>query len=151
MSNTTVFEPVELPSRYAKAIVATLTAVLAVIAAALTDDVVTSPELANVGLAILTAIGVYWVPNAPAGAARYLKAIVAVLGTALQALIPYLVEGTITTSGWLMVLLAGLGALAVGIVPNTDPLLPALVEPAVDGGGVYQVPRHVEAPDEMGG
>lgn len=114
------FQPVELPSRYAKAIVATLTAVVAVLAAALTDGAVDTVELAHVGLALITALGVYWVPNAPEGLRHYAKAVVAIAGTALQALVPFLIEGSVTPAQWLMVLLAGLGAIAVGIVPNTE-------------------------------
>ncbi|PYG00147.1 hypothetical protein SAMN05216184_10486 [Georgenia satyanarayanai] len=119
---TTPFEPVELPSRYSKAIVATLVAVVTVLSAALTDTVVDSVELANVGLAFLTAVAVYWVPNAPEGWRQYAKAVVAVLGTALQALVPFLVEGHVAPAQWLLVLLAGIGALAVGVVPNTQPV-----------------------------
>lgn len=115
---TDPFAPVELPSKYAKAIVATLTAVGTILAAALSDGTVDTVEVANVGIALLTAVGVYWVPNLDGGIRRYAKAAVAVAGTALQALVPFLAEGTVTPAQWLLVLLAGLGAVAVGIVPN---------------------------------
>lgn len=117
-----VFEPVPLTGVYAKAIVATLAAVLTVFAAALTDSVVSVVELANVGVALLTAVAVYWVPNAPVGWRQYAKAAVAVLGTALQALVPFLMTGVVTPAQWLLVLLAGIGVLGVGVVPNSpDP------------------------------
>lgn len=112
------FEPVEIPSRYAKAIVAIISAVAVAVAAALSDTVVTTTEVAGVGVAVLTAVGVYLVPNLPAGPGRWAKGIVALLGTGLQALTPMLSDGAVTPSGWLMVLVAALGAVSVGIVPN---------------------------------
>jgi hypothetical protein len=117
------FEPVELPSKYAKAIVAIATAGLTVLAAALTDGVVVLDERFGIGLAIVNAMAVYLVPNLPSGVGRYAKAIVAVVGTALQAAIPLIVNGALPASSWLMVLIAALGALSVGIVPNTVPEL----------------------------
>lgn len=115
------FEPVELPSRYAKAIVAIITAALAVVLTALTDDVIDPAEWVGVALAILSAIGVYLLPNLPDGMQRYSKAAVAVLGLSLQALAPLLIEGTITRTGWILITLAALNAVAVGIVPNVEP------------------------------
>ncbi|WP_460708388.1 hypothetical protein, partial [Myceligenerans halotolerans] len=106
--------------RYAKAIVAILTAALGVLVTALSDDVVTVVEALGVAVAILTAVMVYLVPNLEAGPARYLKLMVAVVGTGLQAAIPIATEGTITSSGWLLILLAALGAVSVGIVPNRE-------------------------------
>jgi hypothetical protein len=117
------FDPVELPSRYAKALVAIATAVVALLVTALTDDVVTLVEVLGVGVAGVTAVGVYLVPNLPAGVGRYAKAAVAVVGTGVQAAIPLVTDGTITSSGWLLILLAVLGALSVGIVPNQPPPL----------------------------
>lgn len=125
------FEPVELPSKYAKAIVGLITAVISVVVIAFQDDVVTPVELANIGIAILTAFFVYILPNLPRRFWNWTKALVAVAGTVLQALIPFIANGEVTTEQWLLVLLAGLGALGVGIVPNnTEP--PRVVE-VVDG------------------
>ncbi|MBE1877304.1 hypothetical protein [Myceligenerans pegani] len=115
---TTKFDPVELPSRYAKAIVAIIAAALSVLVTALTDDVVTLAEVLGIAVAVVTAVSVYLVPNLPTGIGHYAKAIVAVAGTALQAAVPLAVEGTIDVSGWLLILLAALGAVSVGIVPN---------------------------------
>lgn len=111
------FEPVEVPSRYVKAFVAIATAVLAVLVTALTDNVVTVSEVLGISVAFLTAVGVYLIPNLEAGVGRWAKAIVAVVGTAVQAAVP-LVDGGWTTSSWLLVALAALGALTVGIAPN---------------------------------
>jgi len=117
----TDFEPVELPSKYAKAIVAILTAGVSVVVTAMGDNVLDGPELVGVAIAVLTAVGVYLVPNLSSGAAKYAKAIVAIVGTVLQAALPLLTEGDITATGWLLILLAALGALGVGVVPNTVP------------------------------
>lgn len=129
---TPTFEPVELPSRYAKSFVAILAAVLAVVVTALTDNVVTLVETIGIGVALATAVGVYLVPNLDAGPGRYLKVIVAVVGTALQAAGPLVLnDGTFPASGWLLVLLAALGAVSVGITPNAPPA--ARVTPATGG------------------
>ena len=116
----TQFEPVELPSKYAKAIVAIAIAVLTAVAAVTSDGTVSSVELAHVALAFVTAVGVYGVPNAPSGARAYAKAGVAVVGTGLQVLIPFLLDGALTPSQWLLVLVAAIGALGVGITPNVE-------------------------------
>jgi hypothetical protein len=123
MTTPVEFEPVEVPGRYAKAIVAILTAVVGVVCAALTDDVVTLVELLGIIVFGLNVIGVELFPMLPSGIGRWSKALVAVVGTALQAMIPIMVNGEISTSGWLMVLIAALGALSVGIVPNQVPTL----------------------------
>jgi|GEM_PF-2270780 len=116
----TTFEPVELPSRYAKALIAIATAALSVLVTALADSTVTLVELLAVAVAVVTAVGVYLVPNLPSGVGRYAKAIVAVVGTGLQAAVPLVTEGAITPTGWLLILLALLGAVGVGVVPNTQ-------------------------------
>lgn len=122
------FAPVELPSKYAKAIVGLITAVLAVVIVAFQDNVVTTLELANIGVAFLTAFGIYAIPNFRQDIGAWAKMIVAFAGTGLQALVPLLAEGHLTTANWLMVLLAAIGALAVGIVPNVNPEQKAVVE-----------------------
>lgn len=123
MTTPVEFEPVELPSRYAKAIVAILAAVVALLVSALTDDHVTLTEVLTIFTAGVTAVGVYLVPNLPAGVGRFAKAAVAVVGTGIQAAIPLASDGAITNSGWLLILLAVLGAVSVGIVPNQVPTL----------------------------
>jgi len=52
-------------SRYAKSIVAAAVAGLTVLAAALTDDTITTAEWVQIAVAVLGAIGVYAVPNRP--------------------------------------------------------------------------------------
>lgn len=115
------FEPVELPSRYAKAIVAIVTAAVTVLVTALTDNVVTLDEKVGIAIAIVTAIGVYLVPNLEGGVGRFAKAIVAVVGIGLQAAVPLISDGNLTGANWLLILLAVLGAVSVGIIPNASP------------------------------
>lgn len=117
----TTFEPVEIPSRYGKAFVAIATAVLAVVVTALTDNAVTLVETLGIVVAGLTAVGVYLVPNLNGSVGHYAKAVVAVVGVAVQAAVPLVVDGAFPPSAWLLVLLAALGALSVGITPNTPP------------------------------
>lgn len=121
---------------YAKALLAILAAGLVVLAAAITDDDVSSPELVNVGIAIVTAIGVYLIPNLPEGRGvrGYAKGAVAFLGAALAALASFLSDG-VTNAEWVLIALAALGAIGVTIVPNTTANAPgrheALAGPAV--------------------
>lgn len=109
---------VELPGRYAKFIVAALTAVVAMVVTALVDDVVTQVEVLSIVAFVLNAVGVELAKNAETGILKYAKALVAVGFLAVQAAIPLLAEGEITTSGWLLILLAGLSAFATQAIPN---------------------------------
>lgn len=117
---TPQFDPVELPSKYAKAIVAIITAVLTAFAGALVDNDFTSVDIVNTVIAFLTAFSVYAIPNLRAGVGAYAKMIVAFVGTGLQALVPFLMEGELQAAQVLVVVLAAMGALGVGIVPNTN-------------------------------
>lgn len=119
---------VELPSRYAKAIVAILTAVVALVVTALTDDVISSVEVLSIFAFVLNAVGVELAKNRETGVLRYAKALVAVFFLAVQAAIPLLTEGEITTSGWLLILLAGLSAFATEKIPNAPATPVRLVE-----------------------
>lgn len=112
-------------SRYTKAVVAIIAAVLVVFGAAITDDVVTTLEAVNIAVALVTAIGVYLVPNLPAGPGAYLKAIVAFLGAGGAALVTVLGSGGLADvhpSAWVTVFLAALGGVGVYVLPNTDEL-----------------------------
>jgi hypothetical protein len=111
-------------NRYAKTILAIIAAGLGILTAALSDDVVTPAELVNVAIAVVTAVGVYLVPNTPATAARTLKTIVAAGGAALTALSSALTDG-VTTGEWLQIALAALAAVGVYVVPNQDGPTPA--------------------------
>lgn len=115
---TPPFDPVELPSTYAKAVVGILTATLLVVATAVTDNRVEDFEIVGIALALVTAVGVYLIPNLASGVGHWAKMIVALLGTGLQALLPFVTDGEVTLAAWLMVVVAALGAVGVGIVPN---------------------------------
>lgn len=55
---------------YAKTIVAAVVAGGTVLASAITDNSISGTEWVGIGLAVLTALGVYAVPNAPASKPR---------------------------------------------------------------------------------
>jgi hypothetical protein len=110
--------------QYAKAIVLVLAAGLSIFVAASTDNVVSPVEYTNIGLGILTAIGVYLIPNLQSGVAKYAKTIVAFGGAAVTALAVVVANAAdwngVTQNDWLGVLLAGLAAIGLFIVPNTS-------------------------------
>jgi hypothetical protein len=106
---------------YAKAIASIIVAAVTVLATALTDNLVTQDEVVTVGIAGVTAVGVYLVPNLESTSiGGYLKGIVAFLGAALVALQSAMTDGGVATSEWLMILVMGLGAVGVVIVPNQE-------------------------------
>jgi hypothetical protein len=109
---------------YAKSIVMIISAGIGILVAALSDNLVSATEYTNIGIAIVTAVGVYLVPNLSAGAAKFAKSIVAFGGAALTALVVVLGNTVgfldVSSSDWLAVLLAGLAAIGLYIVPNQD-------------------------------
>lgn len=106
-------------STYTKAIVAVIAAGIAVLIPTLGDNTVDATELVNVVIAIVTAVGVYIVPNTTN---PVLKTIVAFVGAALAALVNILggVLGwaDVSLADWLTVLLGGLSAIGVYVLPN---------------------------------
>lgn len=120
-----VFDAVELPSKYAKALVAIAIAVVGVLVVAQQDSVVDTSEWLGITAQFLFAVGVYLIPNLPAGLGRYAKLVIAILGTAVQATIPLLIDGRLGSSGIMLVVLAALSSAGVGIVPNVTTLEPA--------------------------
>lgn len=102
---------------YAKSLLYVLLAIAGVLVTALTDNVVTTPELVNVGIIGVGAVGIYVVPNAPEGAARFMKTAVAFVVAALVALASFLTDG-ITTSEWLQIAVAAFAGIGVYIIPN---------------------------------
>lgn len=146
------FDPVEIPTKYAKAIVAILFAVLTVFITALSDSVLDPVDLVNVGIAFLSAILVYVVPNIQdQTVGTYAKVIIAFLGTALQAILPFVITGDVTTQQWLIVLLSAIGALGVGVIPNVNPEKVAAQTTVVNVATVDQIdssPKHL-APAEV--
>lgn len=103
---------------YSKAILAIVAAAVTALLAATTDGVVTISELVNVGVAIVTALGVYLIPNLPGQITGYAKAIAAFAGAGLVALVSVLGDGAVTPDEWLQVALAALAGVGVTVVPN---------------------------------
>lgn len=118
-------------AHYAKSIVQIVAAVLVVLVATLTDGRITPAEFVNIVLAVAAAVLVFWVPNLASGVARYWKAIIGWISAAGSALVLILAPGVgfgaVSLSDWLTVILAGLGALGIGIIPNATKF-PALVQ-----------------------
>lgn len=115
--------------QYSKSIVMILASALGIYVAAKSDGVVTPVEYVNIGIGIVTAIGVYLLPNLPSGAAKFTKAFVAFGGAALTALAVIASNAVgwsgVTPNDWLSVVLAGLAAIGLYIIPNT-PAVPAV-------------------------
>jgi len=109
-------------SVYAKAIVMIISAGIAILGSALTDNLVTPIEYVNIAIAMVTAIGVYLIPNLPAGLAKFGKTFVVLAGASLMALAVVLGAalswGAVTSSDWISVALAGLAAIGVHVIPN---------------------------------
>lgn len=109
-------------AQYAKAIASIIAAALAVLVTAVTDGVLTPLETATLAVAVVTAIGVYLIPNLDAGAQRYAKGITAFTGAGLAALVVILSGALgwadVSLSDWLTVILAALGGVGVVVVPN---------------------------------
>lgn len=108
---------------YSKTIVTILAAGLGIFTAALSDGVVTPLEIVNIIIALGTAVGVYLIPNLPSGPAKIGKTIVTLAGGALAVLAITVADVTsfsqVSTSDWLAVLLAGLAAIGVYVLPNS--------------------------------
>jgi hypothetical protein len=103
-------------SKYAKAIAAIVMAVLTAL-----QTVATAPFTmqtgATIAVAALTAVGVYLVPVLP-GIYEWPKTIVAVLLAGAQAAVQVAGSSAITTQGWITIVIAALGVVAVQVVPN---------------------------------
>lgn len=113
-----------LVSSYVKTIVSILAATVAVLGAALTDGEISAIEWINIGIAFVTALGVYQFANEGEGFSRYKKGIVAFAGAALAALLTLAGSAEVfnfidvTSADWITVALAGLGAIGVTTLPN---------------------------------
>lgn len=77
----------------------------------------------QVGVAVLTAVGVWVVKNVHGTALAWSKAVVAVVGAVLSAAAPFVVAGHITYAQCVTVAVALLGALSVYVVPNAPAAL----------------------------
>lgn len=101
---------------YAKAVLAILAAGLSAAVVALTGDNTFSPaEYINIAIAVVGAVGIFYVPNAPN--APVAKSVVAVL-MAILTLASTLIVGGIDLSEWFQLAIAGLAAGGVYGVAN---------------------------------
>lgn len=100
-----------------------LAAGLGTLTAAITGGhLITPVDYINIAISIVAGVTVYLIPDLSAGVAKYAKTIVAFSGAALMALAVIVSTlssfGGVTTADWLNVLLAGLAAIGVAILPN---------------------------------
>src|SRR5690348_9683712 len=104
-------------SNYLKFAAQVAATAIAAIIAALVDDRIDFTEWLNVGVMALGAVAVLGAGNLPSGVWRYTKAIVAAASTVLV-LWQSLASGGMTSSEWLQLAVAALGALGVLAVPG---------------------------------
>lgn len=111
-------------SHYGKSITYIALAALTFLVTALTDNILGGEEILNLIVVVLGAIGVYLIPNFPEGVARYAKTGVAFATAAVIALVSFWTDG-VTTTEWIMVIIAAFTAIGVYIVPNgpKDPVV----------------------------
>ena len=107
----------------AKALVAVLMAAL-VSFQSLASDGVSVQDWASIAVAVLTAVGVYVIPNVPA--LTWAKTVVAMLLAGAQAAVQVAADGRINGQGWLTIAIAAIGVVSVYVVPNkaARPALP---------------------------
>lgn len=103
--------------RYAKFLAQVLAAALAAVIAALADDRLDLTEWLNAGVLALGAVAVLGAGNLPAGVWKYTKVIVSAASAVLVLWQSLAVSG-MSTSEWLQLGVAALGALAVYIAPG---------------------------------
>jgi hypothetical protein len=102
---------------YAKFFAAVVATVLSgVVAALYSGNVVTNTEWVNIAIAAVGACAVFAAPNVPG--ARYTKSVLAVL-TAVLTVLASVILGGVTTTEYIQIAVAALGALGVYAVPNT--------------------------------
>lgn len=104
-------------NRYLKFVVQVVIAAITAIVAAASDDIIDAPEWINVVIVALGAVAVLGAGNLPTGVWAYTKTIVAA-ATAGGVFLQSAISGGISTSEWLQLALAILGALGVAAVPG---------------------------------
>lgn len=102
--------------KYTKFIAIVAATVLSAVLTALTGDSVISPvEWVNIAIIGVGALGVFAAPNVPGAA--YTKSILAVL-TAVLTVLTSAITGGISSSEFIQIAIAALGALGVYALPN---------------------------------
>lgn len=101
---------------YAKAILAVVATLISGAVVALTGDgIISNVEWINIAIAGAGACAVFAAPNVPH--AMFTKTILAALTAALTLLVSFISDG-VSTSEWLQIAVAILGALTIYAVPN---------------------------------
>ena len=110
-------------NEYAKALLHILVVVLAAVVVYLKSGNLTPTEYVNLGILLVTSIGVFWVNLLPdAKFQSILKVGVAVAGAVLASLNTFLVPGGVINAGAIItIILAAAGAIGVGVIPNASP------------------------------
>jgi hypothetical protein len=104
---------------YRKALASIFGALAVVLLAQLSDNRITTAEAFVVGIAGGRAVLVYLVPNLPSGVGRYAKFIIAVALAVVSAIALYR-DGGFTAQEIVLIVVEGLAAAGVYIVPNDN-------------------------------
>ena|ERR1035437_1041922 len=112
-------------NKYAKAALAVVVTVVSAIIAYASAGTITNVDWVLVAISGVGAASVFAAPNVPG--APYTKAVLAVLSAVLALLVTVIVGG-ITTTEWLQLAVAGLGAIGIYNIKNADPT-PVVVSP----------------------
>jgi uncharacterized membrane protein YhhN len=107
----------ELIRKYKKAAGVVLVAVLTAAVAALTDNVISPREWTVITGIGVSAVGTAVVPNLPAGIGGYAKSVVTFL-VAGMAVLTVVIDGGLTMAEVYEVVLAGLAALGITVIPR---------------------------------
>jgi peptidoglycan/LPS O-acetylase OafA/YrhL len=103
-------------ARYAKFLLAVAATIISGIVVAMTgDSIISNVEWVNIAISGVGALAVFAAPNVPG--AMYTKSILAGATAALTLLASFITDG-VTTSEWLQIAVAVMGALGVYAVPN---------------------------------
>lgn len=106
-------------SAYAKSIASFLVTLAGAFVAANTDNEISPTELAQLVTLAASAAAVLFVPLLEGTVGHYSKQILAVIGAAATAVVPYLVgDGTATLNEWVLVIVAAVQAIGVIGLPN---------------------------------
>jgi len=109
-------------AHYTKYLAQIVAVILAAIAAALVDGLITPDEAVNLALLSVGAVATYLVPNLEAGVGRYAKLIIAAVTAGLTLLASSITDG-VTLAEWLMIGAAVLGAFTTYALPNAPELV----------------------------
>jgi hypothetical protein len=108
---------------YAKALLHIIVVILAALGAAVHNGPITPVTVAQLAILGIGAVGVYWFPLIDKKLSSALKVGAAAVTAALAAVVPFLMVGHITGEDLIVVILAALGAVGVGVIPNGVPVV----------------------------